>query len=100
MDKENNRKRGFESRNVSFKRSTKNRESNLIIGSTTQNEICYLMPILSVFGKGLNLEFNYIISRPLALNVFEDLTQFSEIKQLNHILTGYFYIFLSRLQFG
>lgn len=98
LDKEYNRKRGFESRPTMFRKRTRNRNSTLIIGSPTQNEMCYVTPTLSVFGQGLVIQFNYIISKPMALAVFEDIAQSSILNKINHILTGYFYVFLSRFQ--
>ena len=98
LDKEYNRKRGFESRAITFKKRTKSRSSTLMVGSPTQNEMCYVMPTISVFGQGLVIQFNYIISKPMALTVFEDVSPSPFMDKINHLLTGYFSIFLTRLQ--
>ena len=96
--RENNGKRGFESRATTYRKRTRNRPSTLIIGAPTQNEIVYVTPVISVLGQGLSLEFNYIISKPMAFTVFSDITQSPLMEKINHILTGYFYVFLTRIQ--
>lgn len=62
--------------------------------------MCYVTPTISVLGQGLVIQFNYIISKPMALNVLqkEDITPSPLIDKINPILSDYFYIFLDRLQ--
>lgn len=88
---ENTRNRGIKQMHTVFKRKTKKTPSTLIVGSTTQSEMLFLVPNIVARYMEFFLGFTFVASKNKAKEILLDLTREGSLKQTNFILAGYFF---------